>query len=227
VLSGPPTDPPNPGVRLDELYGAVVHLAATDDRPARDALLERVVADLRAGGRRPYRIGAGGSGTTGAAGQVYAALEMLDQARDRGVIVDRIVLASATGGTQAGLIVGCAAAATTTRVDGVIVARPAAELRPHIEAMVGELAAEAGALVGAKAIRLDDTQLGAGYGRPTEAADEATRLLARTEGILVDPIYTAKALAWLVAAARAGELDGETVVFWHAGGTPGLFEPLS
>jgi D-cysteine desulfhydrase/L-cysteate sulfo-lyase len=227
VLSGPPTDPPNPGVRLDELFGAVVHLAAREDRSARDALLERVVADLHAGGRRPYLIEAGGSGTTGAAGQVHAALEMLDQARDRGVVADRIVLASATGGTQAGLVVGCAAAGTSARVDGVIVARPAAELRPHIEAMVDELAAEAGVLVGPKAIRLDDTQLGAGYGRPTEAADEATRLLARTEGIVVDPIYTAKALAWLVAAARAGELDGETVVFWHAGGTPGLFEPLT
>ena len=61
---------------------------------------------------------------------------------------------------------------------------------------------------------------------PTEAADEATRLLARTEGILVDPIYTAKALAGLVALVRSGRLDGRRVVFWHAGGTPGLFEPL-
>ncbi|MDQ2965270.1 MAG: D-cysteine desulfhydrase, partial [Chloroflexota bacterium] len=65
-----------------------------------------------------------------------------------------------------------------------------------------------------------------GYGRPTPAADEATRLLAQTEGILVDPIYTAKALASLVAATREGSFNGRTVVFWHAGGTPGLFEPL-
>ena len=71
-----------------------------------------------------------------------------------------------------------------------------------------------------------DGQLGSGYGRPTEAAEEATRLLARSEGILVDPIYTAKALAGLVALARAGALAGPRAVFWHAGGTPGLFEPL-
>jgi 1-aminocyclopropane-1-carboxylate deaminase/D-cysteine desulfhydrase-like pyridoxal-dependent ACC family enzyme len=227
VLSGPPTEPPNPGVQLDRLFGAVVHQAATDERSERDALVERVVADLRAAGHRPYLIDAGGSGTVGAAGQVYAALEMLDQARERAVAVDRVVLASATGGTQAGLIVGCAAAGSSARVEGVIVARPASELRPHIDAMVSELAAEAGVTVDADAIRLDARQLGAGYGRPTEAADEATRLLARTEGVLVDPIYTAKALAWLVAAARAGELDGEAVVFWHAGGMPGLFEPLT
>jgi 1-aminocyclopropane-1-carboxylate deaminase/D-cysteine desulfhydrase-like pyridoxal-dependent ACC family enzyme len=74
-------------------------------------------------------------------------------------------------------------------------------------------------------IELDDSQLGDGYGRPTGAADEAARLLGSTEGILVDPIYTAKALAALVARVRAGEWDGR-VVFWHAGGLPGLFEPL-
>jgi 1-aminocyclopropane-1-carboxylate deaminase/D-cysteine desulfhydrase-like pyridoxal-dependent ACC family enzyme len=226
VLSGPTSDPPNPGVRLDELFGATVHQARTDQRTERDALLERVVADLRTDGRRPYVIGVGGTGAVGAAGQVGAALEMLDQARGLGVVVDRIVLASATGGTQAGLVVGCAAAGVAARIEGVIVARPPAELRPHIEAMVGELAAEAGVTVAPGAVLLDDTELGEGYGRPTEAADAATRLLARTEGILVDPIYTAKALAWLVAAARRGALDGESVVFWHAGGTPGLFEPL-
>ena len=82
------------------------------------------------------------------------------------------------------------------------------------------------ATVRATEIRLDGDQLGDGYGRPTTAADEATRLLARSEGILVDPIYTAKALAGLIALARSGTLDGRRVVFWHAGGTPGLFEPL-
>jgi 1-aminocyclopropane-1-carboxylate deaminase/D-cysteine desulfhydrase-like pyridoxal-dependent ACC family enzyme len=80
------------------------------------------------------------------------------------------------------------------------------------------------ALVGP--VVMDDGQLGAAYGRPTVASEAAARLLARSEGILVDPIYTAKALAGLVALARTGELDGKTVVFWHAGGTPGLFEPL-
>ena len=73
---------------------------------------------------------------------------------------------------------------------------------------------------------LDESQLGDGYGRPTLAAAEATELLARTEGILTDPIYTAKALAGLVATVRAGAWDGKRIVFWHAGGLPGIFEPL-
>ena len=76
------------------------------------------------------------------------------------------------------------------------------------------------------AILLDGTQLGSGYGRATTEGDDATRLLARTEGILVDPIYTAKGLAGLIERVRSGALDGHRVVFWHAGGTPGLFEPL-
>ena len=78
----------------------------------------------------------------------------------------------------------------------------------------------------ADAIDLDGRFIGAGYGRPTEAAQEAGDLLARTEAILVDPIYTAKALAGLVAGVRSGAWDGERIVFWHAGGLPGLFEPL-
>jgi 1-aminocyclopropane-1-carboxylate deaminase/D-cysteine desulfhydrase-like pyridoxal-dependent ACC family enzyme len=100
-------------------------------------------------------------------------------------------------------------------------------LRPVIAAIAAGLAELEGlAAVRDEEIVLDGSQLGDGYGRPTEAADAATRLLARTEGILVDPIYTAKALAGLVALARGGVLDGQRVVFWHAGGTPGLFEPL-
>jgi D-cysteine desulfhydrase/L-cysteate sulfo-lyase len=76
------------------------------------------------------------------------------------------------------------------------------------------------------AIDFDETQLGDGYGRATAAAAEAAELLARTEGILTDPIYTAKALAGLVAAIRSGAWDGRRIVFWHAGGLPGIFEPL-
>jgi 1-aminocyclopropane-1-carboxylate deaminase/D-cysteine desulfhydrase-like pyridoxal-dependent ACC family enzyme len=75
-------------------------------------------------------------------------------------------------------------------------------------------------------IVLDEGQLGAGYGRRTDDGTRAAELLARTEGILADPIYTAKGLAALVAAVRSGALDGQTVLFWHGGGTPGLFEVL-
>jgi L-cysteate sulfo-lyase len=226
VLSGPPSDPPNPGLRLDELLGATIHQVATEARAERDALLERVVEDLRAAGHRPYLVGIGGSGVVGAVGQVLAAFELVDDGAGRGFVPDDVVVASATGGTQAGLLVGLRTAGLRMVVRGIAVTPPA-ELRPQVAGLVRELGALPGlAAVTDDEILLDADQLGAGYGRPTEAAAEAARLLARSEGILVDPIYTAKALAGLIAAARAGVLDGRRVVFWHAGGTPGLFEPL-
>jgi 1-aminocyclopropane-1-carboxylate deaminase/D-cysteine desulfhydrase-like pyridoxal-dependent ACC family enzyme len=227
VLSGPPTEPPNPGVRLDELLGATIHQAATDARAEREGMVDHVVADLRAAGRRPYLIDVGGSGLPGVIGQVMAGLELAEGAGAKGFEPDDLVVPSATGGTHAGLLVGLATAGLATTVLGVSAARPGAELAPHILELLADLAALPGlARVPGDRVRLADGQLGAGYGRATESADEATRLLATTEGILVDPIYTAKALAGLVAMVRGGALDGRRVVFWHAGGTPGLFEPL-
>ncbi len=227
VLSGPPTQPPNPGVRLAELLGATVHLASTDARSEREALLDRVVGDLREAGRRPAVIEVGGSGVTGAIGQVLAAFEALEGAAAHGFVPDDVVLPSATGGTQAGLLVGLRTGGAATVVRGVAVT-PAAELFPKIVTLVHDLGKVAGlAAVDESEIHLDPSQLGDGYGRPTEDADAATRLLARTEGIFVDPIYTAKGLAGLVALARTGALERRRVVFWHAGGTPGLFEPLA
>ena len=225
VLSGPPVDPPGPNQRLDELLGATVHVAATDERSDRANLATSVVADLRAAGRRPYLVGVGGSGVVGAVGQVLAGQELAVQAAAIGVRPATLVLPSATGGTHAGLLAGLAMAGLMTRVVGVTVAAAAVELRPVVETLLDGLAALSGRTLATAPIELDDSERGEGYGRPTTAADEATRLLARTEGILVDPIYTAKALARLVRGVRDGDLDGP-VVFWHAGGTPGIFEPL-
>jgi D-cysteine desulfhydrase len=226
VLSGPQTHPPNPGVALDELLGATVHQATTADRAERTAVLERVVADLRAAGHHPAVIEAGGSGAVGVIGQVVAALELVDQLGALGLAADDLVVPTATGGTQAGLLVGVRTAGAATVVHGVAVTPPE-DLRAPIEAMLAALATVDGlATVAPDQVVIDGSQLGPGYGRRTSAADEATTLLARTEGILVDPIYTAKALAGLVAQVRDGRFDGRRVVFWHAGGTPGLFEPL-
>jgi L-cysteate sulfo-lyase len=228
VLTGPalPPDEVGSNQRLDELLGARVHVTATDDRAERSALVERVAADLRARGRRPFVIGVGGTGAVGAAGQVLAGLEVAAQLDAAGIGEASIVLPSATGGTHAGLLAGLGLAAPPRRrIVGIAVAAPAAELRPTIEALLTGLAPLAGITVPPEDVVLDDAQLGEGYGRPSAVAAEATRLLARTEGILVDPIYTAKALAGLVARVRDGRLRGP-VVFWHAGGTPGLFERL-
>jgi D-cysteine desulfhydrase len=228
VLTGPPSpnDDRGPNERLDELLGATVHVTAGADRAERAALVETVANELRTAGRRPFVIPVGGSGAIGAAGQVLAGLEAADQLAAAGIEEAAIVLPSATGGTHAGLLAALALRAPmTSTAIGIAVATPAVELRPTIASLLDELEPLTGVRPPDEAIVLDEDQLGEGYGRRTAAAEEATRLLARTEGILVDPIYTAKALAGLVGRVRDGRLTGP-VVFWHAGGLPGLFERL-
>jgi 1-aminocyclopropane-1-carboxylate deaminase/D-cysteine desulfhydrase-like pyridoxal-dependent ACC family enzyme len=226
VLTGPPVEPPGPNERLDVLLGATIHVAETDAREDREALVERVVEDLRGAGRKPFLVAVGGSGPIGAAGQVLAGIEMVGQATAAGVSPSMVILPSATGGTQAGVLAGLRLGGSTAGVVGVAVASPADELRPTVAGLLEGLAPLTGIAVDPAEIELTDTQLGAGYGVSTPAAVAATELLARTEGIFVDPIYTAKALAEVVARARDGRLEG-TVVFWHAGGTPALFEVLA
>jgi 1-aminocyclopropane-1-carboxylate deaminase/D-cysteine desulfhydrase-like pyridoxal-dependent ACC family enzyme len=225
ILSGPPVAPPGPNERLDRLLGAIVHVSATDARADREALVAEVVASVRGAGLRPYLVPVGGSGPIGAAGQVLAGLELGAQARALGISPEAVIVPSATGGTQAGLLVGLRLGGLTTRLAGIAVANPPAELVPVIERLLEGLEPLAGIRVGSDEIELDGAWLGPAYGVPTAAATEAAELLARTEGILVDPIYTAKALAALVDGVRAGRFTG-AIVFWHAGGTPGLFEAL-
>jgi 1-aminocyclopropane-1-carboxylate deaminase/D-cysteine desulfhydrase-like pyridoxal-dependent ACC family enzyme len=231
VLSGPAGER-SPNVELIELFGGTVHQAATADRAEREALVERVAGDLRSAGRRVKVIPVGGSDAAGAWGQVLAGVEVTEQASSRGFVPDSIVLATATGGTQAGLIVGTGLArrASTAeprdepRILGVVVAHTAGELRPAIERLAGELRGPAGRIATEQAVDLDDSQIGAGYGVPSEASAEAAGLLARTEGILVDPIYGAKGLAALIERVRGGAIDGQRVIFWHGGGLPSPFE---
>lgn len=234
VVSGPAVEH-SPNLELIRLLGATVHQADTDARSEREALVERVASQARADGGRVHLIPVGGSDATGAWGQVLGALEAIDQAAAQGWSPDAIVLPSATGGTQAGISVGSAIAAerrghmAMTRVIGAAVAHPVAELRPHVEELVNELRAMADFDPGRStvaSIEFDETQLGAGYGIPTPEAEEAARLLARTEGVLVDPVYTAKGLAAIIALVRDGSLDGRRAIFWHGGGLPALFEPL-
>jgi 1-aminocyclopropane-1-carboxylate deaminase/D-cysteine desulfhydrase-like pyridoxal-dependent ACC family enzyme len=228
VLSGPRPHPGDegPGQELDELLGAHLHWTAAADRAERADLVERVAGDVRARGGHPFVIEVGGSGPVGAAGQVIAGLELAEQLHAGGIGAASVVVPSATGGTQAGLVHGLLLASPPDRaVIGIAVGAPTAELEPKVRGLSDALASLTGVRPAADALVLENDQLGGGYGVRSARADEAMRLLATTEGILVDPIYTAKALAGLVARARDGRLEGP-VVFWHAGGTPGLFERL-
>jgi 1-aminocyclopropane-1-carboxylate deaminase/D-cysteine desulfhydrase-like pyridoxal-dependent ACC family enzyme len=223
VISGPAQ--PSPNVELIELFGGIVHWAETDERAEREALVSEVAARLREEGRRVEVIPVGGSTATGAWGQALAALELAEQTKRQNIAPDLVVLATATGGTQAGLLVGASLGfATPPRILGMVANQGAEELRATIEPKVRELAAMAGIDPPLDRVELDDRQLGDGYGNPTAASQAAARQLARTEGILVDPIYTAKALAGLIDLVRSGAIDGRRAVFWHGGGLPSLFE---
>ncbi|MEO8273143.1 MAG: pyridoxal-phosphate dependent enzyme [Chloroflexota bacterium] len=236
VVSGPAVQR-SPNLELIRLLGASVHLARTDDRTERAALVAQVVADAERSGRHVNVIPVGGSDATGAWGQVLGALEAVEQAAALGFVPDVIVVPSATGGTQAGLIVGTGLAATNGDVSadgersaagvvGVAVAHPAEELRLHVVELVGQLAALAHVAAEQGRIEILSSQLGAGYGIPSAASEAAAELLARSEGILVDPVYTAKGLAGLIELVRAGAMDGKRAIFWHGGGLPALFESL-
>jgi 1-aminocyclopropane-1-carboxylate deaminase/D-cysteine desulfhydrase-like pyridoxal-dependent ACC family enzyme len=189
--------------------------------------METVAAAERAAGRAPYAIPIGASTPLGAAAYVHALTELLEQIAPPDVIVH----STSSGGTQAGLVAGCALAGIRTRVVGISADEPAATLAGDVRRILSGLAdligpgsdAHARALAGAE-VEIDDRFVGDGYGVPTPQSRQAIELLARTEALFLDPTYTAKAMAGLLAALRAGELkDAETVLFWHTGGQVALF----
>jgi 1-aminocyclopropane-1-carboxylate deaminase/D-cysteine desulfhydrase-like pyridoxal-dependent ACC family enzyme len=221
VLNGKAPEPPTGNLRLDHLFGADVRLVPT--RAARAATMADVEAQLRAAGRRPFVVPLGASTPTGAMGFARGVEELA--AVD--LRPDVIVHASSSGGTQAGLLAGCALFGLRPRVIGVSADEPEAALAQSVAALVNGMAQRLGAkaaTLGARAIEVDATQIGGGYGVPTPASTEALEMVARREGILLDPVYTAKAMAGLIARVRDGAFErDDTVLFWHTGGGIGYF----
>ena len=222
VANGKPPDRPTANALLDSLLGAeVVYVALRDDRaPMMKSIAER----LRAEGRRPFEIPIGASTALGALGYVQAILELLDQMPPPDVIVH----STSSGGTQAGLVAACRLLHLPTRIVGVSADDPAASIQAHVRVVVDGigklLGADDGALARGTAIEIDDQFVGDGYGRPTPASREAIEIAARTEALFLDPTYTAKAMAALIAYVRQQRIkEGQTVLFWHTGGQVGLF----
>jgi L-cysteate sulfo-lyase len=211
-------------VFLDLLHGATVEHCPSN--PDMNGELARLAARLVAAGRRPYVIPGGGSNTTGALGYVNAALELVTQANDAGLRIDHVVHATGSAGTQAGLVAGLCGMRAGVPLLGIGVRAP----RDKQEENVYRLAAATAALCGCEgAVRREDVvancdYVGAGYGFSTPASIEAIRMLARLEGILLDPVYSGKAMAGLVDLVRQGRFRrGQNVVFIHTGGSVGLF----
>lgn len=200
----------NGNVALDALLGATVVWAGALTPDALDAAVTRVAGRLRAAGERPSVLPLGGSDAVGIRGYVACAAELAEQAPD----LAQVVCAVGTGGTMAGLVTGLG----SERVIGVDVGAV-----PDPERRVGAL------VTGAGPLRLRRDQVGAGYGALTDASRRALGAAAQTEGLLLDPVYTGKALAGLAAAIADGDVrPGERTVLLHSGGLPGLFgHPLA
>ncbi|MBI3030021.1 MAG: D-cysteine desulfhydrase family protein [Candidatus Rokubacteria bacterium] len=222
VLSGTTPAPFTGNLLLDQLFGAELVFAGT--RQERAPRMEALAAEFRAKGLRPYVIPLGGSTPLGAYAYVEAVKEFAQQCRLVGIPVSTIVHASSSGGTQAGLVVGCLAEELPTRVVGI----SADEKKDDLGRMVNDIARALAEQSGLPAPRKDqievlDDYVGEGYGVPTAASEEATRLFARLEGIVLDSTYTAKAAAGMIDLIRRGRFKrDETVCFWHTGGNMAL-----
>lgn len=214
----------NGNVLLDQLHGASLeHCPA---HPDMNGELEKRAARFRADGRKPYVIPGGGSNATGALGYVNAALELVTQANDLGLTLDHVVHATGSCGTQAGLVVGLHGINAGMKLLGIGVRAP----KPAQEENVFKLASATAEKVGCPGVvKREDVvancdYVGKGYGFPAPATIEAITLLARLEGILLDPVYSGKGMAGLIDLVRKGAFgEDETVVFVHTGGSAALF----
>jgi 1-aminocyclopropane-1-carboxylate deaminase/D-cysteine desulfhydrase-like pyridoxal-dependent ACC family enzyme len=208
--------------RLNALFGADVHYVSA--REERAPMMEQLAGELRAAGRRPLDVPLGASTPLGALGFARA-IEEVARSTFRPTA---IVHATSSGGTQAGLIVGSALFGMTHEIIGISADDPSAALAATISTLVAGAAERLGAKLssagGDRRVNVVDSFVGEGYGVPTAPSREAMELTARTEGIVLDPVYTAKAMAGLIDRVRAREWAPDTeVLFWHTGGVPGFF----
>ena len=211
-------------VLLDRIYGAGIR--EVEKGSDMNEAMAAVAEELRAAGKRPYIIPGGGSNAIGALGYVDCALELMAQANRDRIVIDHVVHATGSAGTQAGLAVGFGMtnAGIPLLGIGVNVAQDAQEEK--VWKLSGETAALVGApgCVGREDIVANCNYVGDGYGIPTQAMVDAVRLLARLEGLLFDPVYSGKGLAGLIDLVRSGYFGGaDSIVFVHTGGIAGLF----
>jgi len=191
-----------------------------------DAAMTALAEDLPGLGRRGYIIPGGGSNPLGALGYVACANEIIDQSFEMGLAIDHIVCASGSAGTHAGLLVGLAAREAGIALTGVNVRRPRAEQEANVLALAQATAdlLELRRPIERGAVTALDEWVGPGYSLASPEMVEAVRMLARLEGVLLDPVYTGKAMAGLIALARRGAFKaGENVLFVHTGGSPALY----
>lgn len=223
VLRGHASASENGNILLDRLLGAHVVWAGDED-PVKKM---RAVADeVRALGRKPYVIPYGGSNVVGATSYVLAMHELQQQLQEKRLNVDFIVFASSSGGTQAGLVLGAHVYQFGGRILGISVDMAADNLQTAVAALATATATHLnlGMLALADRVEVNDDYIEPGYAVLTQAEREAIQLTAKLEGILLDPVYTGRAMAGLIDLIHWGAFTRRhTILFWHTGGWPALF----
>jgi len=214
-------------IALEDLYGADVRIVAA--REDRDHTMRAVAEELRGSGKRVFEVPLGASIPLGALGYVAAFHELVSQLGPD-IQISHVVHASSSGGTQAGLIAGCRMAGYKTTITGVSPDNPAEEIAAEVTDILNGMSELVSIPRGDNSfgVEINDEFIGPGYGIASNEGCEATSLLARTEGIVLDPVYTAKAMAALISWIKDGRYSNEeTVLFWHTGGQMALFESRS
>jgi D-cysteine desulfhydrase family pyridoxal phosphate-dependent enzyme len=226
VLNRGPHNDVQGNLLLDFLFGASVEWVESEDAADAVPMMEALAGRLRAEGRSPYVIPRGGSIPQGATGYVAMIAELLPQLATADVTPTALYLATGSTGTHSGTLAGLVATEAPFPAQGISVSRPSSLQ----EAKVQELATATLRHLGfdqdvpASAVSVDDRYVGPGYGYPTAETLDAITVLARDEAVVLDPVYTGKAMAGLIGHAREGRLGpDDTVVFLHTGGSPALF----
>jgi D-cysteine desulfhydrase len=211
VLAGPPVArSAHPNLAAATAWGAEVRFTGDLDRTTVDAQLPVVAAELTAAGCRPYVVPRGGASPVGAEGYRLAVDEVLAQLDGQAPVV---VIAAGAGGTLAGLVAGNVALERPLRIVGASVSRPPAEVSARVLELAGQVADRRGEPRPVESdVELVDAR-GPGHGLASPAGDAAAALALRAAGLVLDPVYTAKALAALPTAA-----EGQPALFWHTGG---------
>jgi len=220
VLVGPEPAQASANLFLDQILGAKI---IWTDKANRDRALRKAFDDAKRSGKNPYLIPYGGSNAIGAYAYYQALNEFKEQMKNE--LPDWIVFASSSGGTQAGLVVG-AGHGFHSKIYGISVDETESKLKDNVITIIQELADQLGQglEISRKDILVNADYTGEGYGVMNDKDREAIHLFAENEGILLDPVYTGRAGAGLIDLIRKGFFkQGETILFWHTGGTPGLF----
>jgi D-cysteine desulfhydrase family pyridoxal phosphate-dependent enzyme len=219
VLAGTPPEKPSGNYLLDKIFG--VDIIWTDWHSRVDAL-QNAFKEAEIAGKQPYLVPYGGSNPTGAASYAFAIQELLQQ----NINPDWIVFPSSSGGTQAGLVAGARIFGYAGRILGISID----ETEDALKGWVADLASKVAGILGYKEtfdpgeILVNADYCAAGYGVVTGNEIDAIRLFARQQGLLLDPVYTGRAASGLINLIKEGFFSpGDTVLFWHTGGTPALF----